>query len=240
MKRNGPNGKRNSPSRKKKRSQRKRRNKIKEQLLNLIYPQVCGICGKGKNTYLCKKCENKLKTIAIFGKDEYLDKYFENHYYIFKYDNLIRNLIIDYKFNEKPYLYRSFLEFLNKYQKKYVQFEIYDIIIPVPISKKRKKERGYNQSLLIAKEMARKQNIKLKENVIEKIKNNNPQSKLNKEERTENVKNVYTVANEKEIIDKNILLIDDIFTTGATLNECSKMLKLAGAKNIDVLTIAKD
>ena len=55
-------------------------------------------------------------------------KHFENHYYIFKYDNLIRKLIIDYKFNEKPYLYRSFLEFLNNYQKEYIQFKIYDII----------------------------------------------------------------------------------------------------------------
>lgn len=201
---------------------------------------MCGICGKGINTYLCKKCEKKLKNIAIFGKDEYLDKDFEKHYYIFKYDNFIRSLIIDYKFNEKPYLYKSFLEFLNKYQKKYVQFEIYDIIIPVPISKKRKKERGYNQSLLIAKEIAKNENIKLKDNVIVKAKNNTTQSKLNKEERTENVKNVYKITKNKEIIDKNILLIDDIFTTGATLNECSKMLKQAGAKKVDVLTIAKD
>lgn len=201
---------------------------------------MCGICGKGINTYLCKKCEKKLKNIAIFGKDEYLDKDFEKHYYIFKYDNFIRSLIIDYKFNEKPYLYKSFLEFLNKYQKKYVQFEIYDIIIPVPISKKRKKERGYNQSLLIAKKIAKNENIKLKDNVIVKVKNNITQSKLNKEERAENVKNVYKITKNKEIIDKNILLIDDIFTTGATLNECSKMLKQAGAKKVDVLTIAKD
>ena len=178
----------------------KRRSNIKEQLLNLIYPKICGICEKGKNTYL----------------------------------------IIDYKFNEKPYLYRSILEFLNKYQKKYVQFEIYDIIIPVPISKKRNKERGYNQSLLIAREIAKNENVKLRNNVISKVKNNTTQSKLNKEERAENVKNVYKITKNKEIIDKNILLIDDIFTTGATLNECSKMLKQAGAKKVDVLTIAKD
>ncbi|MFR2196198.1 MAG: ComF family protein [Clostridia bacterium] len=124
--------------------------------------------------------------------------------------------------------------------KKYVQFEIYDIIIPVPISKKRNKERGYNQSFLIAREIAKNEKVKLKNNVISKVKNNNTQSKLNKEERAENVKNVYKITNNKEIIDKNILLIDDIFTTGATLNECSKMLKQAGTKKVDVLTIAKD
>ena len=219
---------------------RKKEKKIKEQLLNLIYPQTCGICGKGKNTYLCKKCENKLKSIAIFGKDEHNDKYFENHYYIFKYDDIIRKLILDYKFNEKPYLYRSFLEFFNKYKKKYVQFEIYDIIIPVPISIKRKLKRGYNQSLLIAKEIASKEKIKLKKDIIVKIQNNSAQSKLNKEDRTENVKNVYKVTNNKETINKKILLVDDIFTTGATANECSRMLKSSGAKKIDILTIAKD
>ena len=106
--------------------------------------------------------------------------------------------------------------------------------------KKRYKERGYNQSLLIAREIAKNENVKLRNNVISKVKNNNTQSKLNKEERAENVKNVYKITNNKEIIDKNILLIDDIFTTGATLNECSKMLKQASAKKVDVLTIAKD
>ena len=168
-----------------KRTKGKRRSKIKEQLLNLIYPKVCGICGKGKDTYLCKKCENKLKTIAIWGEDKYLDKYFENHYYIFKYDNLIRNLILDYKFNEKPYLFRSFSEVINKYQKSYLQLEIYDIIIPIPLSKKRKKERGYNQSLLISKEIAKTLNTKVENDILIKNKNNKIQSSLNKERKRE-------------------------------------------------------
>lgn len=169
-----------------------------------------------------------------------MDKYFENHYYIFKYDNLIRNLILDYKFNEKPYLFRSFSEFINKYKKIYLQLENYDIIMAVPISRKRKKERGYNQSLLIAKEMAKGQEVKLKNNIIYKNMHNKTQSILSKKERIENVKNVYNIENKKELTNKNVLLIDDIFTTGATTNECSKILKLAGAKNVDILTLAKD
>lgn len=142
---------------------------------------MCGICGKGKNTYLCKKCENKLKKVAVFGKDEYKDKYFENHFYIFKYDGIIRNLMLNYKFNEKIYLYKSITLFFNKYQKEYFKFDFYDIILPIPISKNRKKKRGYNQSLLIAKEIARKLNIKLERNILKKTKNNKPQSTLNKE-----------------------------------------------------------
>ena len=164
-------------------------------------------------------------------------KHFENHYYIFKYDNLIRKLIIDYKFNEKPYLYRSFLEFLNNYQKEYIQFKIYDIIIPVPISKKRKKERGYNQSLLIARKISSKEKIKLGDKVISKVKNNNTQSKLNKEERAENVKNVYKITSNKEIINKNILLIDDIYTTGSTADAVTKAILQTGVKGVYFLSL---
>ena len=160
--------------------EQKRRSKIKEQLFNLIYPKTCGICGKGKNVYLCKKCENKLKTIALFGQDEYLDKYFKNHYYIFKYDDIIRKLIIDYKFNEKTYIYRAIANFINKNKKIYSNLYFYDIIIPVPISSKRKKTRGYNQSFLIAREIAKTYNLDIEKNVLIKIKNNIAQSTLNK------------------------------------------------------------
>lgn len=206
----------------------------------MIYPKVCGICGKGKNTYLCKKCENRLKAIAIFGKDEYLDKNFENHYYIFKYDDIIRKLIIDYKFNEKAYIYRSFANFLNKNKEIYSKLYFYDIIMPVPISKKRKKTRGYNQSNLLAKGIAEIYSLKLESKILIKCIDNIAQSTLDKNGRGENVIGAYKVKDALKIIDKKILLIDDIFTTGATVDECSKMLKLYGAEKIDILTIAKD
>lgn len=141
---------------------------------------MCGICGKGKNTFLCKKCENKLKSQAIWGQDQYQDKYFETHFYLFSYEQMIRNLILDYKFNEKTYLYHSLITFFQKYQKKYLQFEFYDIIIPVPISQKRKKERGYNQSLLLAKEIAKEWNSKLETKALKKVQNNIAQSKLDR------------------------------------------------------------
>ena len=159
---------------------------------------------------------------------------------MFKYDGLIRNLILKYKFNEKPYLYKSFIKFFEIYQKEYVQFDFYDIIVPVPISKKRLKTRGYNQSYLIAKEISKILNIKLENDILAKQKDNIAQSTLNKSEREENVKCVYKLVNENKVKNKKILLIDDIYTTGSTVNECSKILTNAGAKKIDIFTIAKD
>ena len=142
---------------------------------------MCGICGKLSENYLCIKCRNKLFHDAIFGQDYYQEKYFSNHYYLFKYDGLIREKLIDYKFNEKPYLFKTFVNFFNFYEKDYFHFDFYDIIIPVPISKKRWKKRGYNQSTLIALEFAKYLNIRMLNNALIKNINNNPQSTLNQE-----------------------------------------------------------
>ena len=116
----------------------------------------------------------------------------------------------------------------------------YDIIIVVPISKKRQKERGYNQSELIAKEISKMLSIKIEKNIIKKLKNTPPQSSLNKEQRQENIRGVYKVFNIEKIENKNILIIDDIYTTGSTVNECSKMLRKAQPRKVDVLVLAKD
>ncbi len=153
---------------------------------------------------------------------------------------MIRNLILNYKFNEKPYLHKTFVEFCYKFQKEYLKKEYYDIIIPVPISRKRLKQRGYNQSYLIAKELAKMLNIELDNRILQKTKNNSAQSVLNKIEREHNVNNVYKLFNNKNIIGKRILLVDDIYTTGSTVNECSKILKMAKVERVDVLTLAKD
>jgi len=118
--------------------------------------------------------------------------------------------------------------------------ESYDIIISVPISKKRNKERGYNQSFLIAKEISKQLNIKIVNDCLYKNKNIIEQSKLGKEERKENIQGVYSILNSEKIKNKKIVLVDDIFTTGSTANECCKMLREADVKEIAVLTIAKD
>ena len=83
-------------------------------------------------------------------------------------------------------------------------------------------------------------NIIIKNNILQKQRNIKPQSSMNKLERKNNIKNAYTITNKLEIKNKKILLFDDVFTTGSTTNECSRMLKENGAKKIGVLTIAKD
>ena len=127
--------------------------------------------------------------------------------YLFKYEGQIRKLILDYKFNEKSYMYKSIASFFINDKKIFENIKKYDKIIPVPISKKRNMQRGYNQSLLIAKELANKANIKLENNCLIKNKNIVEQSKLNKEDRIQNVKGVYTLKNAEKIQNKKNFVI---------------------------------
>lgn len=210
-------------------------------ILNIFYPNVCGICGKVNKNDICPKCRRKLNQIKICKKHIYLKKNYTTHMYIFNYNDLIRKNLISYKFYNQAYRYKSFANFIIKDKKIYKFVKKYDIIIPVPISKKRILKRGYNQSELITREIGRcEPNIKTSNSILYKIKNTLPQSSLNKKARQYNLKNAYEVRNSEMIKEKKVLLFDDIYTTGSTVNECAKVLKNAGASEVNVLTIAKD
>lgn len=211
-------------------------------VLNVLYPPTCGICGKLNNEFLCKKCEIMLDKQAKFivEKNQDRDKNFDEHLYIFQYEGIIRRVILNYKFKEKSYLYKTFVNFLLKNEKFFKILQTYDTIIPVPISKNRQRERGYNQSDLIAREIARCTNIKIENDSLFKVRNVIEQSKLNKEDRLKNIQGVYNLKNREKLVDKRIILLDDIYTTGSTVNECCKIIKEAKPEMIGVLTIAKD
>ena len=209
-------------------------------ILELIYPNVCGICGEICKESLCKKCAIKMRKYEINLINKHKKMYFNESMHIFKYDEIIRQKLIEYKFQDKAYMYKTFAKIILKNKKVCGFLEKYDIIIPVPIHKKRRLKRGYNQTELIAKEICENINLELKTDILIKQRNIKAQSELNRNERKENIKNAFKVKNADKIIDKKILLFDDIYTTGSTVNECSQILGKAGAKQIGVLTIAKD
>ena len=209
-------------------------------MLDLIYPNVCGICGKISKDNLCKKCEIKIKENQIKLFSQYKNTYFDECIHMYKYEGIIREKIIEYKFQDKAYLYKTFSKMILKNEKVCGILKKYDIIIPVPIHRLRKKKRGYNQTELIVNFLGKQLNLEICKNVLFKSKNVISQSELNKEDRWNNVKDAFIIKNAVKVNNKKILLFDDVFTTGSTVEECSRILKEAGARKIGVLTIAKD
>lgn len=210
-------------------------------VLDLLYPPVCGICRKIDQKELCPKCAIKLKQWEKAKLYAYPHTYFEKHFYLFPYEGIIREKLIQYKFQNQSYLSTFFAKNLLNHKKMSRILKKYDIIIPVPMYRKKEKQRGYNQTALIAKEIAKVcKSLVYDGKSLKKIKDTKMQSSLNKTERRKNIKNAYKVVNQQKIKDKKIILLDDIYTTGATANECSKVLKQSGAKEILIVTIAKD
>lgn len=209
-------------------------------MIELIYPPVCAFCGKIDSNYICDKCKQEIYEIKRVHTDYYNSKFYEEHIYMFKYED-IRNKILSYKFDDKAYYYKTFARIFLNNKKMCEILKSYDIIIPVPIHNKRRRERGYNQAELVAKEIAREMGLEYI-NILEKCKNTIPQSTLSKEERIENSKGIYKAKEKLEyrVKNKKILIFDDVYTTGATANECAKVLKMLEPHKIGILTIAKD
>ncbi len=206
-----------------------------EFILDFLFPIKCGVCGKiGK--YICEDC---LKNINKFQVENNEDS---KIFFAYCYDDIIRKLLINYKFNDSSYLCKTFAECIIKNKNAYNFLIKYDIIIPVPLHWKRKMERGYNQVELIAKALVKCMNNKLeiKNNILKKITNIAPQSEQSGSSRINNVKGVYNVENGIQITGKRILIMDDIYTTGSTCSECKKMLMKYKPTEIGIFAVAKD
>lgn len=207
-------------------------------LREYFYPNVCGFCGKLIDSgFICVNCMKEIPyegfSYIPFNQSFCFDELYCNY----SYEGIIRSKILDYKFKHKKYLSKTFAEgMIYRFKKIKPNF---DLIVPVPVHRTRKMERGYNQSELIAKILAKEVGIECNAKVLKKIKRNLKQSKLNKEQRISNVKNIFEIRRSNEIKGKTVLLIDDIYTTGATANECSRVLKKAGATKVIVYTVAK-
>ena len=122
-------------------------------ILELIYPNVCGICEEICKESLCEKCAIEMRKYEINLINKHKKMYFNESMHIFKYDEIIRQKLIEYKFQDKAYMYKTFAKIILKNKKVCGFLEKYDIIIPVPIHKKRRLKRGYNQTELIVKEI---------------------------------------------------------------------------------------
>ncbi|TAH61250.1 MAG: ComF family protein [Gottschalkiaceae bacterium] len=235
--------------------------KISNTLLDLIFPEegLCFICDKFheevREDHICSDCREELFFIKEnrcpkCGKPAYGEKissecsycsgkefYFTRAISSLEYRGVLRDTIHKYKFEDKAYMYKAFGELMLRTVLNENIMPI-DIIVPVPLHRRRKAERGYNQSELLAKYLSQNLDIPLDKQNIKRIKRTNIQNKLDRLERQKNLKDAFKVEDKGVFKNKRVLLVDDIFTTGATVNECSRVIKECGSNEIIVITIA--
>ena len=213
--------------------------------INFLYPPTCIICGKSANYYICEKCNKKIKKYEEYhylSRDEdnnYPIRHYDELIYILRYEKIIRKIMINYKFYSKPYI--SYFFAYKIMNNKYLCEKIkeYDYIVPVPMSENKEKSRGYNQTKLITSIISKR--LKIKEsNNLKKVNNTLTQGKLNRLERINNIEGIYYIENNLEFIGKRIVLLDDIYTTGSTIEECARVISESGAKEIFVIILARD
>jgi competence protein ComFC len=189
--------------------------KIKNYLLDILFPKYCLGCGK-EGLYICKECELFMMDAPGGG---------------WEYNGIVKKAIHKIKFEGQYDIVR---ELVNK-----KDFELAKdtTITFVPMHIKKKKIRGYNQSEIIAKELGKKTGVPVIK-LLKKIKQTKDQAKLSKEERLENIKNCFKCVRAVSC-GRPILLVDDVYTSGATIAECSRVLRKAGYKNIQCFTLAE-
>ena len=186
-------------------------------------------------------CYIKLPTYRFDSDNFYImgsETFYDKVVCLFEYTGIIRQALIKYKFHHKPSFFRAFSLLLAESIKKMTDYRKFDILLDVPLHKEKEHSRGYNQASIIAEMLASELGLCYRSGLLVRVRNTKSQSLLNREQRNVNLKDAFKVINPKEIINKEILIIDDIFTTGNTLNECSRSLKLAGAKKVTAAVIA--
>lgn len=215
--------------------------KYVNKIINLVYPFRCPYCNEliDFDKAYCPKCEfmfpiiSRVRTIGItYDKEIYCIS-------IFDYHSEVKDAIWRFKFRGDRSLSKPFAMKMADCIKGSTIFNIeYDIITSVPLSALRYINRGYNQSGLLGTELSNILKTPYKR-LLKKKKNNRIQHNLSQKERIENVKGVYSVIDSSKIINKTILLCDDIVTTGSTLKECANVLYAAGAKRVLCIAIAE-
>lgn len=235
--------------------------KFYDSLLTLAYPQSCQLCEKSvensSNGVVCSDC---WKTTKVFTTQETIchkcSRFLSNkpsdsktfchqcdeHYYdlaraIGKYEKGFSASILNLK--REPIVARKLQKmFFETFQK--TPFQDTTLIIPIPLSKQRFLERGFNQASVLARILAKKTGIKLDEHSLVRTKHSKiHRAGMDKKGRAMSVEKAFEVKREKLIKGENILLVDDVFTSGATASACAKILKKKGADKVYVFTIAR-
>ncbi len=226
------------------------RNSILSDFISLIYPRYCYACRQQLyklEEYICLKCEHDLpKTnyhldpqnpvmIKMYGKSPIA---FASSYLRFVKSGKTQQLLHQLKYHDKPEIGNVLGKWYSKSLSEVTQDYKLDMVIPVPLHKSKMKKRGYNQSEGFARGLSEGLDIETNVELLIRTKRNTTQTKKSKMERWKNVESIFKVTYPEQITGKNILLVDDVITTGSTLASCANELLESEAASVSIATIA--
>ncbi len=228
--------------------------------LDIIFPPKCIFCNEilspGTEIEICKTCSKKNSVIqgsvcnqcgqpihVSDVQEKCFDcsrskQYFKQGISIYEYRGKVKKAMVHFKFFGKKRYAVTFGKLMSDKIKQMTNWPEFDIIIYVPLHKTQLRKRGYNQAKLLAKELAQELNVPLRINIIRKDRQASHQRKLNRFQRQMNMRNTFEVDPNVSIEGLTVLLVDDIYTTGATMNECARIMIKAGAKQVYIVTAA--
>ncbi len=208
-------------------------------LLDMIYPPKCPVCkiSVEKHGVWCSSCLGKIVSIREINVQQHHLTSLDSCQVVCEYTGGLKRLIHDMKFRQQK-RYAIYLRWLLSEYSSIEHFRDIDYVIPIPLHAQRLRERGYNQVESIFKDWAMDRQMNWMPNLLTRTHQTIPQWELNTTERRENIKGSFAVIDPKRLMNKHILIVDDIVTTGITLDECAKVLKKAGAIRVDGLAVA--
>lgn len=199
-------------------------------ILDFLFPKYCLECKKGAK-YICNECYSKVSSYGAKG----------SNYSIFKYEGVIKKALISLKYKFATDICDEIVDICAlKLPSFYLPHST--ILVPIPLHRLRENWRGFNQTEVIGEKLAKKLNIKYIPDLLIKNKNTIPQVGLKVSARHQNLSGVFSVNlkySSQFTVDRSLLLFDDVYTTGSTINEAKRVLLEAGFKNIKSLTIAR-
>lgn len=218
---------------------------LKELLLHLLYPKKCILCRKllrDRELDLCTECRTDVRPYPYGAANPHPKgktgfHFLDSFTAVWYYESNVRSSLLRYKFYNTPQLASGYGRLLGM---KILQQGPgdFDYLTWVPVSRERKRQRGYDQSELLAKAVGRELGVR-PVRLLTKIRNTPPQSKAKTAEaRKANILGAFSVTGNADLQGKTVLLLDDIFTTGATSDECARVLLLAGAKSVHCAAVA--
>jgi ComF family protein len=234
---------------------------VKEALLDTIFPRSCVFCDSAPvdpKSLLCQRCLGSIRVIShpfcskcglptaglalqsdgLCGRCLSSPPPYRRARYGAYYEGRLREALIRFKYYAALTVGETLSDLLVATFRRHYDRDEFDVIVPVPVHRKRLFQRGFNQAVILAANLASKVTLPVDRRSLIKVKDTPPQAQLPRAQRVSNLRNSFSVRDPVNVLNKNVLLIDDVATTGSTLAEATKTLLKAGASRVDALVLA--